>query len=354
MHDFISERVKALTPYTPGEQPQDRKYVKLNTNESPYPPAPGVADAVRAEAEKLRLYSDPENHLLVAALAESYGLSEDEITVGNGSDELLNFAFIAFCDQNCPALFPDITYGFYPVFASVNGLPFEEIPLNDALEIDFADYQGKRGTVFLANPNAPTGIARSRSEIESFLKSRPDSMLVVDEAYVDFGAESMLPLIREYDNLLVIQTFSKSRSLAGARLGFAAGAPSLIRALNTLRYSTNPYNVNRMTSAAGVAALREQQYYNDNCARIMQTRAYTAETLRKMGFILPESRSNFLFARHPAIGGEVLYRGLKEKGVLVRHFAKPRTEAYIRVTIGTREEMEVFLKETEAILAAQT
>ncbi|MBO5543043.1 MAG: aminotransferase class I/II-fold pyridoxal phosphate-dependent enzyme, partial [Oscillospiraceae bacterium] len=212
MHDFISERVKALTPYTPGEQPQDRKYVKLNTNESPYPPAPGVADAVSAEAEKLRLYSDPENHLLVEALAEAYGLSADEITVGNGSDELLNFAFIAFCDQNCPALFPDITYGFYPVFASVNGLPYEEIPLNDALEINFADDHGKKGTVFLANPNAPTGIARSRSEIESFLKSRPDSMLVVDEAYVDFGAESMLPLIREYDNLLVIQTFSKSRS----------------------------------------------------------------------------------------------------------------------------------------------
>ena len=354
MHDFISERVTKLTPYSPGEQPQDRKYVKLNTNESPYPPSSGVTAAVREEAENLRLYSDPENRLLVETLADAYGLNPEEITVGNGSDELLNFAFIAFCDQDCPALFPDITYGFYPVFANVNGLPYEEIPLTDSLEIYLPDYLDRKGTVFLANPNAPTGVAKSRKELEAFLNRRPDSLLVVDEAYVDFGAESMLPLIRKYNNLLVIQTFSKSRSLAGARLGFAVGSPELIHALNTLRYSTNPYNVNRMTSAAGIAALREQQYYSDNCARIMQTREYTAEALKAMGFVLPDSKSNFLFARHPQVDGWTLYRELKAKGVLVRHFAKTRTAPYIRVTIGTREEMDVFLKETKSVLDTLT
>ena len=350
MRDFTSQKMKTLTPYTPGEQPQDRRYVKLNTNESPYPPAPGVAEAVRAEAENLRLYSDPQNRLIVEALAETYQLLPEEMTVGNGSDELLYFAFMAFCDQECPALFPDITYGFYPVFAAINAVPYEEVPLQESLEIHLPDYMDKKGVFFLANPNAPTGIAKSRAELEDFLMKRPDELLVLDEAYVDFGAESLLPLIRKYDNLLIIQTFSKSRSLAGARLGFAAGSPALIRALDTLRYSTNPYNVNRMTSAAGVAALREDSYYRENCARIIQTRAYTVEALEKMGFILPPSKANFVFARHPDLDGGALYRGLKERGVLVRHFARPRTAPYIRVTIGSREQMDIFLRETEALL----
>ena len=347
---FFTDRFAALTPYTPGEQPQERKYVKLNTNESPFPPSPGVQAAVAEEALRLQLYSGPESANVTRALSERYGYPADQILVGNGSDELLNFAFMAYCDETHPALFADITYGFYPVFAEINRVPWIEIPLREDLSIRLSDYTLRDGTVFIANPNAPTGLALCRSEIEAMLQARPDRIHVIDEAYVDFGAESVLPLVERYDNLLVIQTFSKARSMAGARLGFAIGQAPLIRDLNTLKYSTNPYNVNRMTAAAGVAALKEDDYYRENAKQIMENRAWTVAELRRMGFEVTDSMSNFLFARSARMDGGELYRRLKERGVLVRHFDKPRISAYIRVTVGTREQMEVFIRETETLL----
>ena len=353
MSTFFTDRFSSLTPYTPGEQPQERKYIKLNTNESPFPPSPGVIQAAAEEAAKLQLYSDPESRLLREALADHYGIRTDQVLVGNGSDELLNFAFMAYCDETHPALFPDITYGFYPVYAELNHVPYIEIPLKEDLSIDLGDYADRSGTVFLANPNAPTGQALLRAEIEAMVASRPDRMHVVDEAYVDFGAESMLPLADRYDNLLVIQTYSKSRSMAGARLGFAVGQRELIRDLNTLKYSTNPYNVNRMTSAAGVAALRENDYYRKNAARIAENRAWTTDALRKLGFSVADSKANFIFASSPKISGGDYYRKLKERGILVRHFDKERIQEYVRITIGTMEQMEALLRETESLMEGE-
>ena len=352
MSQFFSSRYRDLTPYTPGEQPQERRYIKLNTNESPFPPSPGVLKAVYEEAQRLQLYSDPESRKLKKALAEYFGMKTEQFLAGNGSDELLNFAFMAFCDEEHPAFFPDITYGFYPVYAQLNHIPYREIPLREDLTFCLDDVQEK-GMIVLANPNAPTGLAKSPDEIEALLQKRPDDLLVVDEAYVDFGAESVMPLIDRYDNLLVIQTFSKSRSMAGARLGFAAGSAELICDLNTLKYSTNPYNVNRMTEAAGVAALQEDAYYKENAKQIIQNRQFTAEALRSMGFEIPESKANFLFAHSSKIDGGTLYRALKERGILVRHFNKPRISDYVRITIGTREEMQILLQETKAILEEQ-
>ena len=350
MSKYFSDRFSTLTPYTPGEQPQERKFIKLNTNESPFPPSPGVIRAVAEEAGWLQLYSDPESRLVTKALADHYGLTLDQVLVGNGSDELLNFAFMAYCDETHPALFPDITYGFYPVYAEVNHVPYIEIPLKEDLSIDLEDYSDRSGTVFLANPNAPTGQALPRAEIEAMVSSRPDRMHVIDEAYVDFGAESMMPLIDRYDNLLVIQTYSKSRSMAGARLGFAVGQRELIGDLNTLKYSTNPYNVNRMTSAAGVAALREDDYYKKNAACIAENRTWTINELRRLGFSVADSKANFIFARSPKIPGGEYYRKLKERGILVRHFDKARISDYVRITIGRMEQMKALLRETESLL----
>ncbi len=350
MSRFFSSRYVSLTPYTPGEQPQGRRYIKLNTNESPFPPSPGVLEAAAEEAKRLQLYSDPESRLLREAIAAYYGLQSAQILVGNGSDELLNFAFMAFCDESCPAIFPDITYGFYPVYADLNHIPYREIPLEEDMSFPAEKLTGLHGTLILANPNAPTGLAKSPAEIEALLQARPDTVLVVDEAYVDFGGQSVLPLIGRYDNLLVIQTFSKSRSMAGARLGFAAGSTELIRDLNTLKYSTNPYNVNRMTAAAGIAALREDAYYRENALRIIENRAYTADALRALGFTVTDSKANFLFVRSDRIGGGELYRALKERGILVRHFDKQRITDYLRISIGTREEMDALLREIKAIL----
>lgn len=350
MSRFFSSKFSALTPYTPGEQPQNMQYVKLNTNESPFPPSPKAVERAAREAEKLQLYSDPECKLLVQTAAEKLGVKPEQILFTNGSDEILNFAFMAFCDQSHPAVFPDITYGFYPVFAQLNQIPFETIPLAEDYSVRAEDYMGIGKTVFLANPNAPTGMALPLADIERIVSSNPDNVVVIDEAYVDFGAESAMSLIGKYDNLLVTQTFSKSRSLAGGRLGFGAGNAKLIRDLNTIKYSTNPYNVNRMTMAAGVGALEDEEYFRSNCRAIAENRAYTANSLKAMGFSVLPSRANFLFAAHPAVDGEVLYRKLKEKGVLVRHFDKPRLKAYNRITVGSREQMDIFLANVKEIL----
>ena len=348
MSRFLSEKFAQLTPYTPGEQPQNRKYIKLNTNESPFPPSEKAIDRAYQKALQLQLYSDPECKILRSKLAEVFGVSEQEIIFTNGSDDALNFAFMAFCDKG--AAFPDITYGFYPVFAELNHIAAEEIPLKDDFSIDISDYIGIGKTVFIANPNAPTGMALSAAQIEGIVKSNPDNVIVIDEAYVDFGAESCVPLIKKYDNLLVIQTFSKSRSMAGARLGFAVGCEALIRDLNTIRYSTNPYNINRMTMAAGVGALEDEAYTRANCAAIMGNREYTRGELERLGFECLPSKANFLFARHPAYPGKKLYEDLKERGILVRHFEKDRISEFIRITIGSKEQMQAFIAAVEELL----
>ncbi len=351
MSTFFSAQLKNLAPYTPGEQPQDQQYVKLNTNESPYPPSAGVIAALNdKEAADLRLYSDPECKELKKALAGYYGVEPENIYVGNGSDEALNFAFLSYATDGRGVAFADITYGFYPVFADLYHIPVQIVPLKPDFSIDPKDYYGLNKTIVIANPNAPTGLALSRDEMEGIIKANPDSVVVVDEAYVDFGAESCVELTKTYPNLLVVQTYSKSRSMAGARLGYAIGNAELIRDLETVKFSTNPYNVNRLTLRAGVQAIAEQDYYTENCKKIMATRAYTKEKLEALGFTVLDSRSNFLFAMKPGTDGGAIYRGLKERGVLVRHFDKDPIRDYNRITIGTPEQMDIFLEKLEELL----
>ena len=345
---FFSQKYASLVPYTPGEQPKDQVFIKLNTNESPFPPSPRAQAKAREAAENLHLYSDPECRTLVQAAAKTWGVAEDEILFTNGSDEILNFAFMSFCDRG--VVFPDITYGFYRVYAKLNGVPFTEIPLKEDFSIDIRDYCGIHKTIFIANPNAPTGLCLPLSDIETIVKSNPDTVVVIDEAYIDFGGESAVPLIHKYDNLLVTQTFSKSRSMAGARLGLGIGSKALIRDLNTIKYSTNPYNINRMTMAAGIGALEDDAYFRNNCRAISENRAWTAARLTELGFTLTNSVTNFLFARHDAISGKALYSKLREQGILVRHFDTPRLTDYVRITVGSRSQMEAFVAAVIAIL----
>ena len=351
MSRFFSHRLDKLTPYTPGEQPRDMQYIKLNTNESPFPPSPAVVQAAAKEAGKLQLYSDPTCRDLVEKAAEVFGIAPECIVMTNGSDEVLNFAFMAFADEAHPLVFPAITYGFYPVFAELNRIPYEEIPLAEDFSVNYRDYLNLGGkTIVIANPNAPTGLCMPLSEIEEICKTNPDGVVIIDEAYVDFGTESAVSLIDYYENLLVTPTFSKSRSLAGARLGFGIGQAALIADLHTVRYSTNPYNVNRMTMAAGRAALVDNDYYMQNCRTIMENRAYTTAALRSLGFEVLDSKTNFVFAKSDRIGGETLYKALKARGILVRHFDKPLIRDYNRITIGTREQMETLIATVADIL----
>lgn len=349
MSKFFSSKYDTLTPYTPGEQPQQKQVIKLNTNENPFPPSPLAQQMARMEAGELNLYNDPECRSLNAIAAEKFGVEPDELLFTNGSDEILNFAFMAFCDKDRPAVFADITYGFYPVFASLNGVPYETIPLKDDLSIDVNDYLGTGKTVFIANPNAPSGLLLSAADIERIVASNPDNVVVVDEAYIDFGGESVLPLIHKYDNLLVCRTFSKSRSMAGARLGFGAGCKALIRDLNTVKYSTNPYNVNRMTMAAGVGSLCDEAYFEKNRLAVIATRDRSIERLRELGYFVTDSKTNFLFTKAPFIGGKALCLALREKGIIVRHFDVPRITDYIRVSIGSDEQMDRFFEALEEI-----
>ena len=350
MSRFFSRKFDTLTPYVPGEQPKDMKYIKLNTNESPYPPSPMVLEAVSREVGNLQLYSDPECSLLRDKAAEVFGVSRDRIIMTNGSDEVLNFAFMAFSDDAHPIAFANITYGFYPVFAEINRIPYEIIPLREDFSIDYRDYVGINKNIVIANPNAPTGLAIPLSEIEEIVNSNPDNVVIIDEAYVDFGAESAIRLTNKYDNLLVCGTFSKSRSMAGARLGFGIGCETLIRDLNTIKYSTNPYNVNRMTAIAGYAALTENDYYMNNCKEIIATREYLTESLISLGFECTDSKTNFVFAKHPSVDGGALYHALKVRGILIRHFDSNIIAQYNRITVGTREQTDILLKAIEEIL----
>lgn len=350
MSRFFSEKYSVLVPYTPGEQPKDMQYVKLNTNESPFPPSPKAQEYAKKAAETLQLYSDPECRDLVEIAAKHYGVEKDEILFTNGSDEILNFAFMAFCDEKHPAAFPEISYGFYPVFAQLNGIPYTQIPLKEDFSICPEDYMGRNETIIIANPNAPTGLTLSPKEIENIVRSNPDNVVVIDEAYVDFGAESVVPLIHKYDNLLVTQTFSKSRSMAGARLGLGIGNKKLIQDLNTIKYSTNPYNVNRMTMAAGVGVLEDEEYTRENCRRIAEIRSWTNEELKKLGFVMTDSLANFIFAKHPQVDGKEIYLRLKEKGVLIRHFDSEKLCQYNRITVGSAEQMQILIDKLKEIL----
>ena len=350
MSTYLSKKYAGLTPYTPGEQPKERKYTKLNTNESPFPPAENAIKRAYEAAQSLQLYSDPECRRLTQMIADLYSVDYEEVICTNGSDEILNFAFMAFCDSDHPAVFPDITYGFYSVFAELNGVPYEKIPLCEDFSVNVEDYIGVGKTVFIANPNAPTGICLPVCEIERIVSSNPNTVVVVDEAYVDFGGESAIPLIKKYKNLLVTQTFSKSRSMAGARLGFGVGCRELIADINMIKYSTNPYNINSMTMAAGIGVLESEDYTRANCAEIIKNREHASKKLAELGFSMTASMANFIFAKHESVDGGEIYRALRERGVLVRHFDSPRISQYNRITVGSREQMDTLLEALADIL----
>ena len=349
MSRFLNEQFQSLEAYTPGEQPRDQQYIKLNTNESPYPPAPSVVEAMNGEqVELLRLYSDPTAKGLKEKLAKLYGVQPENVFVSNGSDEVLNFAFMAFGGKG--AVFPDISYGFYQVYGDLYGINYEKILLREDFSIDHREYCGVNKMVVLANPNAPTGMSLSVAQIEEIVSHNPDSLVLIDEAYVDFGGETALPLIEKYDNLLVTRTFSKSRCLAGGRLGYAFGNPAIIADLEKIKYSTNPYNINRLTLLLGEATVEADAYYQSKCAAIKATRGWTARQLESLGFTVLPSDANFLFAKSDKIGGGDLYTALKARGILVRHFTNPRICDYNRITIGTPEQMEVFINTVKEVL----
>lgn len=349
MSKFLSSAYSSIAPYTPGEQPQNRQYIKLNTNESPFPPSPNVVKAISAEkVSELNLYSDPTASMLVNAIADNFGVSSDMVAVGNGSDELLAFSFMAFCEKG--VAFADITYGFYEVYAALYGLNAKVIPLKENYEIDPEDYKGIGRTVFIANPNAPTGHFLPLSTIEEILVSNPDDLVVIDEAYVDFGGESATRLVKKYSNLLVIGTFSKSRNLAGARIGFAVANPEIICDLNKMKFSFNPYNLNRLSIIAGTEAMKDKAYFEKCTSLVKEAREYTTTELKKLGFSVLDSKANFIFAQSDKISGNEYYLVLKEKGILVRWFNKDRIRNFVRITIGTAEQMQTFINTTRDIL----
>ena len=352
MSQFLKPRYQAMEAYVPGEQPRDKAYIKLNTHESPYPPAPSVAAALTQQrVDDLRLYSDPTGKKLKEKLAELYGVQLENIFLSNGSDEILNFVFMAFPGK-AGAVFPDITYGFYSVFAELHGVPYRQIPLREDFSLNPEDYLGAE-TVVIANPNAPTGLSISVSDIEKILAADPDRVVVIDEAYVDFGGESCYPLIEKYENLLVVRTFSKSRCLAGGRLGYAIGSAGLIADLEKIKYSTNPYNVNALTLALGEATVDAEDYYQEKCAEIIRVRQWTKQQLESVGFRVLPSQTNFLFAASEKISGGELYVQLKKRGILVRYFHAPRTKDFVRITIGTQKQMEAFMKAVNTVLSGE-
>ena len=400
MSRFLSKASESLLPYTPGEQPQGRKFIKLNTNECPYPPSPKVAEAILAgyeeiaagcgtagaadmaeqaetagcgcnagateagkmaekaarvmppELANLRLYSDPEERVLIEAIADHYGVGTNQVIAGNGSDEILGFAFRAFCDQNAPLQFADLTYGFYPALCGLYGIPFKVVPLEEDFTLNIEPYKNCGNNVIIANPNAPTGMNLPLSAIEEVAASNPDRVVMVDEAYVDFGGESCVSLLPKYENLVIIQTFSKSRSLAGARVGFAIANPELIADMNRIKYSFNPYNVNRLSILAGAAAMRDWDYTKECTGRICKTREKTTEALRALGFTVLDSKTNFIFAKSGDMPGKVYFDGLREAGILVRRWDSERIKDFVRISIGSEEEMETFVEETKKLVEA--
>lgn len=342
--------VRKVEPYVPGEQPK-HKVIKLNTNENPYPPSPKVQKIIdEFDAQQLRLYPDPEVSELIAAIAKNKGLDKEQVFVGVGSDDVLAMSFLTFFGSEQPILFPDITYSFYDVWAELFRIPYEQIPLQEDFRICVDDYKRKNGGIVIPNPNAPTGIAESLDAIEEIIAANPDSVVIIDEAYVDFGTKSAQELLTTYENLLVVQTFSKSRSLAGSRIGYAMGSKKLIAYLNDCKYSFNSYTMDRLTIQVGKASMEDEPYFTEQVRRIIDTREWAKEQLKKLGFDFPDSKANFIFARHKQRAAEDIFVALKQRNIYVRYFKKPRIDNYLRITIGTKEEMEQLMNALQEIL----
>ena len=342
------ENVRRVVPYVPGEQPKDTNVIKLNTNENPYPPAPGV-EKLKQEfsCDRLRLYPDPEATVLVDAIAKRYGVKPAQVFVGVGSDDVLAMAFLTFFNGEKPILFPDITYSFYDVWADLYRIPYKTCPLDENFRMNIGDYEQENGGIIFPNPNAPTGVLETVENIETIVKNNPDVVVIVDEAYIDFGGTSVLPLVEKYENLLVVQTFSKSRSMAGLRIGFAIGSKKLISYMNDVKFSFNSYTMNRSALMAGTAAVEDSAYLKETTAKIMANRERTKRGLAEMGFQFPDSKSNFLFVTHPDCDAHALFEALRQAHIFVRWFDAPRIRNYLRISIGTDAQMDAlfaFLK----------
>ena len=356
------DKVRKIVPYTAGEQPKDRSIIKLNTNECPYPPAPGVKKAIDEllqRSDDLSLYPDMDATALVDALASFYGIDSEKIFVGIGSDDVLALCFLTFFTGGDPILFPEITYSFYPVWADLFGISYKKIPLTEGLTIDPYEYmpeltRKKNGGIIFPNPNAPTGYCEPLSKVERIVRANPDSVVIVDEAYIDFGGASALPLIDKYDNLLIVQTFSKSRAMAGIRIGFAMGNEKLIRYLKDVKFSFNSYTMNLPSIMIGKAAVEDRAYFEETTGKIIKTRERFEKELDALGFKLPDSSANFVFATHPGFTGEYLYTKLREKKILVRHWNKPGISEYLRITIGTDEQMDKVVAALREIVGENT
>lgn len=343
--------VRRVTPYVPGEQPRADKIIKLNTNENPYPPSPKVFEMHgKIDVSRFSLYPELSAASLTDRIAQYHGISNKRVFVGVGSDDVLSMSFLTFFNSQKPILFPDITYSFYPVWADVYRIPYERQPLRDDFTIDAADYKKENGGIVIANPNAPTSIGMDASGIEEIIRSNPDSVVIIDEAYVDFGGESVLPLISRYDNLLVVRTYSKSRSMAGMRIGYAMGNEMLIQALNDVKESVNSYTINTESILIGAASLEDEQYFQEILAKIVATRERVAEEMKKIGFDVKESQTNFIFASHNTVPAKQIFEQLKEKNIYVRYFNKPRIDDYLRITVGTDGQMDEFLEAVREIV----
>ncbi len=351
MSKFLNDLYSCLEPYTPGEQPKDKVYIKLNTNESPFPPSPKVKEAISDEViNDLNLYPDPEVSMLRGAIGEHFGVSKENIFVANGSDDVIAFSIMAFCGRGGKLACPDITYGFYPVYAQLFGVNLTEVPLRNDFSINIDDYKDFTEPIIIANPNAPTGLMLSLKEVEDLINQNPDRLVIMDEAYMDFGKASSANLIKKYNNLIVIQTFSKSRSLAGLRVGFAIANSDIINDLETIRFSFNPYNINSLTLRAASAAIKDKSYYDSCIDQIIENREESKNALRKFGFNVLDSKSNFIFASHPDYSAKSLYEELRNRGILVRYFSKERIKDFVRITVGSKEQMQEVIKEIKNIL----
>lgn len=346
------DNLRTIEPYVPGEQPNLPDMVKLNTNENPYPPSPKVVETLKSfDCDSLRLYPDPNSQVLVDALAKRYGMQSDQVFLGVGSDDVLAIAFMTFFNSKKPILFPNITYSFYDVWAELFRIPYERPALDEHFDLIPEDYYKENGGVVIANPNAPTGVLQSMDFLRDVIEHNRDVVVIIDEAYADFSGSSALELTKEYDNVLIVQTYSKSRSLAGMRIGYAMGDPELIRAMNDVRYSYNSYPMTRLSVALGKAALEDEAYFRETVAKVVETREWTKKELKRLGFSFRDSQTNFIFAAHESVPAQTIFDALREKHIFVRHFGQKRIDNYLRISIGTQEEMERFIRETEQILA---
>lgn len=346
------DNLRTIEPYVPGEQPNLPDMVKLNTNENPYPPSPKVVETLKNfDCDSLRLYPDPNSQVLADALAKRYGLQSDQVFLGVGSDDVLAIAFMTFFNSKKPILFPDITYSFYDVWAELFQIPYERPALDEHFDLIQEDYYKENGGVVIANPNAPTGVLQSLDFLRDVIEHNRDVVVIIDEAYADFSGSSALELTKEYDNVLIVQTYSKSRSLAGMRIGYAMGNPELIRAMNDVRYSYNSYPMTRLSVALGAAALEDEAYFRETVAKVVETREWTKKELKRLGFSFRDSQTNFIFATHESVPAQTIFDVLREKHIFVRHFGQKRIDNYLRISIGTQAEMERFIRETEQIIA---